>query len=411
MDRNKHAMTLLVGTLRFPYGTGESFLTPEINGLAQAVPLKIIALHHRGEEVSHGKQAESLTSKVAPLNRSHSTSGARAVAQFLPSTARSVLASPSRRTVRSALAHGLVPEIRRVMEAGSVSHLHGYWASLPASLMMAAAGTGLPWSFTAHRGDVVLGWDLARKVRRASFVRCISDRTRTLLLDRVGDTDANRQKIHVIALPVDVPANPVTVETLTKAQRILTTGSLLPVKGHQHLIAAIGLLRQQGHEQAVTFAGNGPLRAELERAAQDVGVSDLIEFAGHVPHEELLQSLASGAYRAMVLPSVDLGDGNHEGVPVAMLEAMAAGVPTIATNTGGIPEALSGAGIVVPGANPQALAEAILAIRDDTTALSTARAVRARAVSNYSVNSVLNQLTSLMNISHVGLRPEKGTLA
>jgi colanic acid/amylovoran biosynthesis glycosyltransferase len=398
---------LLVGTLRFPFGTGESFLTPEIRGLAATVPLSIVAVHHRGEPVTHGQAAELLAANVVSINRAMSPAALLAAARFLPHTAPAVIATPARRTLRSVFAHSLVPEIRRAMNQVSATHLHGYWASLPASLMMAAAGSTVPWSFTAHRGDVVLGWDLANKVKRANFVRCISDRTRTLLLDRVGDTAANRSKIHVVALPVDVPPDPVDPELLRNATRILTTGSLLPVKGHRHLIDAIAHLRRQGHEQHATFAGDGPLRSELEAHAHAVGVADLIEFAGHVPHEALLHSLRSGKYRAMVLPSVDLGDGNHEGVPVAMLEAMAAGIPTIATETGGIPEALRNAGVLVPGANAAALAEAILALDSDAHVLAMSRSVRKRAEQRYSVDSVLEQLTSLMNVPKSGPQPEK----
>jgi colanic acid/amylovoran biosynthesis glycosyltransferase len=392
---------LLVGTLRFPYGTGESFLTPEIAGLARAGALHIVALHHRGEETHHGEVAQRLTSNVVSLDRSMGPRALVAAAAFLPATARSIASTPARRTVRSALSHSLVPEVRRAMNEVSATHLHAYWASLPASLMMAAAGRVVPWSFTAHRGDVALGWDLENKVRHASFVRCISDRTRSMLLDRVGDQTTNRSKIHVIPLPVDVPANPVDCGRLWSANGILAIGSLLPVKGHRYLVDAIAILRRRGHDQPVTFAGDGPLRAELQQHAQTCGVADLVTFLGQVPHETLLGSLQAGDYRALVLPSVDLGSGNHEGVPVAMLEAMAAGVPTIATETGGIPEALRDAGILVPGANADALASAISDLANESTVTAMSEAVRKRAYECYSVESVLGKLTTLMNVAVV----------
>ena len=84
-----------------------------------------------------------------------------------------------------------------------------------------------------------------------------------------------------------------------------------------------------------------------------------MRFVGQVSHTQILEMYVANQVRAVVVPSIDLGNNLHEGIPVSLMEAMAHGVPVVSTTTGGIPELLAdGAGILVPPENPQALADA-----------------------------------------------------
>lgn len=134
---------------------------------------------------------------------------------------------------------------------------------------------------------------------------------------------------------------------------VLTAARLHPQKGHAYLLAAAA----QVPDATFVFAGDGPLRAELEAHARDLGVADRVLFLGEradVP--ELLT-----AVDLVVLPSL------FEGLPVSVLEAMAAERPVIATAIGGTDEAVTHerSGLLVPPRNPEALASAIRRLRSD----------------------------------------------
>jgi len=138
------------------------------------------------------------------------------------------------------------------------------------------------------------------------------------------------------------------------------------VKGHQFLLQAWKLLRDRGVKASLWLAGDGELKASLKTLAAHLQLGDSIKFLGTLNHDDLLDSYKAGLVSAVVLASVDLGGGCHEGIPVALVEAMSHGVPVIATTTGGIPELVQpGTGLLVPPENPSALAGALENILKD----------------------------------------------
>jgi len=138
------------------------------------------------------------------------------------------------------------------------------------------------------------------------------------------------------------------------------------VKGHRYVFGAAAILKQRGFAIQLDCVGDGPLRDELERCARDSELEAEVTFVGTLSHRELLSRLASGTWSAAVLGSVVTPAGEHEGIPVSLLEAMSVGVPAIATATGGIPDLLGeGAGLLVPERDPEALADAIERVLDD----------------------------------------------
>jgi colanic acid/amylovoran biosynthesis glycosyltransferase len=96
----------------------------------------------------------------------------------------------------------------------------------------------------------------------------------------------------------------------------------------------------------------------------------------------------------VVLPSVDLGSGLHEGIPASLMEAMARGIPVVSTRTGAIPELLvDGAGVMVPAADPVALADALQRLlSDDAFRATTARSGRQRVCREFSAKATMSQL-------------------
>jgi len=114
------------------------------------------------------------------------------------------------------------------------------------------------------------------------------------------------------------------------------------------------------------LAGDGVLRSHLESFAQSFGLQNSVKFLGTLGHDELLRIYEEVPVSAAVLASTDLGRGVHEGIPVALMEAMAYGIPVVATSAGGTPELVRpGTGLLVPPADPLALAAALQTLLQD----------------------------------------------
>ena len=114
--------------------------------------------------------------------------------------------------------------------------------------------------------------------------------------------------------------------------------------------------------------GDGPLTTELNELIDNLQINDYIELVGFVSHNKLISHYQNGEVDLVVLPSIDTKDGEKEGIPVSLIEAMAHGIPVISTSIGGIPELLSGdCGWIVPPANSSELSNAIETIMNDKT--------------------------------------------
>jgi glycosyltransferase involved in cell wall biosynthesis len=177
---------------------------------------------------------------------------------------------------------------------------------------------------------------------------------------------------------------------------ILCPANLLPVKGHKYLIEAIEILKRRGVEVSLWLAGEGELRQSLHDQVNIAGLSDQIRFLGQLSHTEVLRCYAEAMVDMVVLPSVDLGNGQHEGIPVALIEPMSYGIPVISTTTGGVTELLrEGAGLLVPPQDPYSLANAIeRLIKDPELWNRIAEAGRRRVEEEFAIEKIVSELTA-----------------
>lgn len=240
-------------------------------------------------------------------------------------------------------------------------HLHASFAGFPAFVAAEAARiAGIPWSFTAHAYDVQepRPW-LPRLLREACFVRAISResarRLRHLAPEagariRVGHLGVDERRFAPPALPPPGPP------------RIVAVASPGPTKGLDVLVEAVGRLVEEGSPVRLEIWGEGPLRAELVEQIAARGLAERVLCAGAADREQVAAALRRATLFA--LPCVTLPRppaGRHDGLPVAILEAMATGLPVVSTPVGGIPEALEhgNTGWLVPERDADALAVAL----------------------------------------------------
>lgn len=270
------------------------------------------------------------------------------------------------------LARGLVAVARaalwarRVRERG-IAHLHAHFALHPALAALAAAHlAGVTYSFTCHAQDVYRQPALlGEKARRARFVVAIS----YLLRDRYLAPHlrpVDRARVRVIRCGVDVAhyrqrSDPARSGRLV----ILAVARLAEKKGLGCLIDACALLRDRGYVFSCRIIGDGPLRARLQERIQAAGLGGCVRLEGPRPQDAVLEALEGATVVAQ--PSIVTEDGDMEGVPVSLMEAMAVGVPVVATRTGAISELVEDGqtGLLVPPGDPLALAEAIARLAED----------------------------------------------
>lgn len=249
--------------------------------------------------------------------------------------------------------------VGRLAEKRGIGHIHCHWGSTTATMAyVAAAISGVPWSFTLHRWDIKENNMLKTKIGSAGFARCISEHGRQELIAIIGKK--NGIKIKVIHMGTDIPAR-ILKPAAGKLFSIAVPANLIEVKGHKYLIEAMAILFRAGlNNIRCVFYGSGNLRQSLADDIKKKGLEDFIKMPGILPHEELIGLYESGKVDCVVLPSIVASAGVHEGVPVALMEAMARGIPVISTDTGAIGELLTGgAGMMAKERSATDLAAAI----------------------------------------------------
>ncbi len=291
---------------------------------------------------------------------------------------------------------------RRARQWGA-DHIHAQWATVTSTMAMVASHvSGIPWSCTAHRGDIAANNLLAMKIQRAAFFRFIArDGLATARAICGAAFDGHPIVLHSV---VDMPERVEYRASLSDPPLLLCVAYLNERKGHKYLIEAVRLLRDRGTVVHLQLAGDGEVRGMLEALVDDTNLREQVSFLGMLGHAELLSLYTSGRVDMVVLPTL------HEGIPAGLLEPMAHGIPVIATNTGGIPELLEdGAGIMVPPRDPAALADAIQRLLGDAALRrQLVEAGRERVENGWGVKNVVSTLLAHLSSSGVHCAPRGG---
>lgn len=278
----------------------------------------------------------------------------------------------SRRLLVGALvAFPFAVDLARRLRADGVDHVHCHFATHPAAVgWVVHRLTGVPFSFTAHGSDLHRDRAmLATKVADAAFVVTVSESNRAVIVDECGPAAA--AKVHVVRCGVDraqLPRRPALVPTGSGLRRVCCVGTLHEVKGQAVLVEAVGRLVAAGRNVCCTLVGGGPDHDALRHRADEAGLGPRVRITGRVPRPEVVAALDRAD--VLVAPSVPSADGRREGLPVVVLEAMAVGVPVVASRLSGIPEAVEHevTGLLVEPGDPAGLADAIARVLDEPEA-------------------------------------------
>jgi colanic acid/amylovoran biosynthesis glycosyltransferase len=283
-----------------------------------------------------------------------------------------------------------------------IGHFHAHFATRPTSLaFFAAMISGLPYSFSAHAMDIfkshLSNSALARKIEHARFVVTISEFNRRLLEKIVPEYSPKIVRIY----------NGIDLERFTPTEArpagpftFLCVARLVEKKGHTILLDACGKLKEKGVPFECRIIGKGRLRSPLQTQIKEMDLGGHVKLLGPLRSGEVLEQFREA--HASVLPCVEGSDGNKDGLPVSIVEALACGVPVVTTPMTGIPEVVEHEknGLLVPFHDVGRLAEEMERIVMDTALYENLRVqARSSVVAAFDMRNTIMQLEELFRES------------
>jgi len=279
---------------------------------------------------------------------------------------------------------------------GDTTVLHAHFAN-DAAVLARYLGCllGIPYRLTAHAYDLHQDpFLLDRNLRFASRILTVSEANRTFLEQRLLAKRLGNKLVEVVRCGIDLERfayrDPVAPG---RPARLLCVARLVPKKGHAVLLEALARLRQAGTDATLDLAGDGPLAGELALRAQRPDLSGQVRWLGTVAHDEIRRAMLDAD--AVVLASRVAEDGDRDGIPVALMEAMALGVPVVATSVAGIPELVTpGAGTLAEPDDAVKLADAIGVTLGSPLPhlVAQTRAARARVEAEFDLRKIADRL-------------------
>ena len=267
--------------------------------------------------------------------------------------------------------------------------IHAHFATAAASVARCAAAlAGLPYSFTAHAKDLFhdsVSHDvLAVKIADAACVVTVSDFNVAWLTERFPWAAG---RIHRIYNGLELDKFPFSPPALRPRSRtIVSVGRLVEKKGFDRLIDACAVLASSGVEFDCKIVGTGELEGALTAQIERLGLQGRVRLLGPRPRREVIEILGDAAVFAGSYAVGD--DGNRDGLPTVLVEAMAVGTPCVATAVTGVPEAVTNeeTGLLIPPDDIAALANALRRVLEDgDLADRLARAARRQVEQHFDI--------------------------
>ena len=247
-----------------------------------------------------------------------------------------------------------------------IRHIHAHFANYPTDIAVTVSRlSSIPFSFTAHANDIyVTPIGLQKKINEATFVTTCTEYNKKWL-DTIT-APAERSKIYLIYHGVNLNYWLFRqLELVGKPVRILTIGRLVEKKGMIYLLKAVHLLLQRGISVQLHIVGKGAEEACLKHYCRQFGLEQVIIFMGWQNPAQIKELYVHSDI--FVLPSVVASNGDRDGIPNVVLEAMSVGIPVISTPVSGIPEVIQNDinGLLVSERDSEQLANAISLLVSD----------------------------------------------
>ena len=380
---------------RFPRFS-ETFILNEVLALeAQGITVEVFSLLDPPDEPRHAGLAKlkARVTRLADTPTPMVTPDDRDAALFAGTT--------------PAAAARLIAKADRVAEAAKargLDHLHAHFASDATTVaLLAARKAGLTFSLTAHARDIYHDYvdpetDAAKrraKLMAAAFTVTVSDfnlrHLRALCPEALT-------RIHRIYNGIDLSAFRPAAPTKRLPGRILAVGRLVEKKGFADLIDACATLDRFGVDFDCHIIGDGPLHGTLTAQIAKLGLEGRVKLMGPMPQEKLTHILEEASL--VTLPCIITADGDRDGLPTVLLEAMAKALPVVTTTVTGGPEIVADGetGLLVPPGEPEALALALRSlINDPDRAIAMGRAGRRRAETLFDLQASSKSLVGLFS--------------
>lgn len=264
--------------------------------------------------------------------------------------------------------------IASTVEKSEPERIHVHFAKDSAHIgLWAARLLKIPFSLTTHANDIFVNPDMERLnflFQQADGIHTISFYNRKYLGNIFGKEI--EEKISVIHLGIDLESGsfPERKKKKTGRKTIVSIGSgLVEKKGIPYLIEACRILHNRGHKLKCLIIGSdrsGDVLSRMKILVDSIELSGIVELHGAVTSEEALRTVSRA--NVFVLPSIEALNGDKDGIPVSLMEALGIGIPCISTCVSGIPELIEDGvnGLLVPQRDSEALADAIEKIFQDS---------------------------------------------
>jgi glycosyltransferase involved in cell wall biosynthesis len=257
-----------------------------------------------------------------------------------------------------------------VLRRDGFEHLHVHFANVPASVAEVAHRLiGIPYSLTAHAKDIYLtpAAELARKIEGAECVLTCTAHNQRYLADLASGRTPVRLAYHGVDVGRFGGRPPHAPTAISERPLIVSVGRFCEKKGLEYLIRACRILADRGYRFSCQIVGYGELQNGLEKMIVDLGLEEFVELPGTMTQNQLAALYPRA--RMFVLPCLITGNGDRDGIPNVLIEAMASGTPVISTDVSGISELVQHMenGLLVEQRDARAIAEAmeLLLVRPD----------------------------------------------